>query len=419
MQTEADSLAIVRRHMSASLAAGYKLTGSGAEEVGAEGAIVRLSDGREVVDFGSYGIGLLGHRHPDVVAAVARQLETMPSATRALPNAAVASFVTELIERCGGPPLERVWLGSDGADAVEVAVKLARRRTGRPRVLAVEQGFHGKTLGALALTWNPAFRTGLESQLADVTHVSRDDRDAVAREVAAGDVAALVFEPVQGEGGVRPIDGALLARWASDLRAAGAYLISDEIQAGLGRCGPFSPSVAAGLEPDAVLLGKALGGGLMPLSAVVATADLHKPLARNPTWHSSTFGGHPLACAAGSAALPALDGLSGRAAELARAIERALRTLAAEHPRVVTDVRGVGLMWGLELAGPGLASTVLTDLGRRGLLVSPCLSSVTTIRLLPPMVTTDDQLARAVELLALALEGAEEMAAEASPATPG
>ncbi|MGC9665094.1 aspartate aminotransferase family protein [Planosporangium sp. 12N6] len=417
-----DVYGVIRRHVSPGLALGGKLVGRGAHEVAATGATVRLSDGRELVDFGSYAVTLLGHRYGPVVDAVSAQLAVLPTATRALANPTVAAFVEELVGRCG-PGLDRVWLGSDGADAVEVALKLARRGTGRPRVLAVDGAFHGKTLGALAVTAAPEFRAGLTGTalagvLAPVTHIPRDDAGAVAREARAGDVAALIIEPVQGEAGARPLDAGVVRRWAADARTAGAFLISDEIQAGLRRCGPFSVAVDAGWRPDAVLFGKALGGGVLPLSAAVGTAELFAPLIADPTWHSATFGGHPLSCAAGRAALRAVDELAERADDLGTRFGRALHDLAAGHPTLVTEVRGRGLLWGVDVASPALAGSVLVELADAGLLVSPCLSSRRTIRLLPPMVTTPAELARALDALATAFAATERFAAaESSAAT--
>jgi putrescine aminotransferase len=407
-----DVYGIVRRHISPGLALGYKMVGHGAHEVSAAGATVRLSDGRAVVDFGSYAVTLLGHGCPPVVEAVATQLATMPTATRALANPTVAAFVEELLSRFDNG-LSRVWLGSDGADAVEVALKLARRASGRTRILAVEGAFHGKTLGALAATASPNFRAGLETVLAPATHLARDDAGAVAREVAAGDVAALVIEPIQGEAGARPLDPAVVARWAADARAAGAFLISDEIQVGLRRCGPVSLAVEAGWQPDAVLFGKALGGGILPISAAVGTDELFQPLVDDPTWHSATFGSHPLSCAAGRASLAAIDRYADRGAEVGARFEQALRDLAAAHPALVTDVRGRGLLWGVDFATPAMAGSVLVELADAGLLVSPCLSSRQTIRLLPPMVTTPAELDRAVEALATAFAATEKFVADA------
>ena len=392
------TLARIGQHISPGAALSAKVLGGGAVEASAAGATVLLSDGRSLLDFGSYGVTLLGHRHPTVLASIVEALEGMPTATRILPNPTVAAFAAELADRCG-EPLRRVWLGSDGSDVVEVALKLARRSSGRMRVLVAEGAFHGKTMGALALTTNPAFRTGLEPLLGWVSQLQRDDPDAVRRETARGDVAALVFEPIQGEAGVRPLGLDVLCHWVADAHAAGAFAISDEIQVGLGRCGPFSPSIAAGLEPDAVLLGKALGGGLMPLSAMVATETLAAPLVTDPTWHTTTFGGHPLACAAGRAALGAIDEAAANGAAIGAILSPNLEALAGKHADVIAEVRGEGLIWGLEFATPGAAGAALIEISRRGLLVSPCLSSNRTIRLLPPIVTSPAQVEEALKIL--------------------
>jgi putrescine aminotransferase len=396
------TLARLKRHVSPGAALGFKVLGGGATEETASGATVVLSDGRRLLDFGSYGVTLLGHRHPAILAALADELEQMPTATRSLANPTVAAFAAEVVERCGDS-LQRVWLGSNGSDVVELSLKLARRRSGRMRILVVEGAFHGKTLGALSLTTNPVFRAGLEPLLGEVSELPREDPEAVLRETARGDVAALVFEPIQGEAGVRPLDPAVLQRWAADAHAAGSFVISDEVQVGLGRCGPFSPSIAAGLEPDAVLLGKALGGGLMPLSAMVATDVLAAPLIADPTWHTMTFGGHPLGCAAGRAALVALEEAAVHGAKVSEMLRAGLGALSGDHPDTIVEVRGTGLIWGIEFSTAGTAGAALLELARRGLLVSPCLSAISTIRLLPPMVVSADQVEQGLEILAATL----------------
>jgi putrescine aminotransferase len=404
---------LMRSHVSPVLALGAELFGQGAIEVEAEGAVVRLSDGREMIDFGSYGLALLGHRNPDVLDAVRDQMERMTVTTRTLASETVARFVAELVGRVGGS-LDGVWLGSGGAEVVEAAVKLARKSSGRQRVLAVRGAFHGKTLGALALTWEPEARAGLEPLLGHVTHIDPTDPAAVRTEVAAGDVAALIVEPIQGESGVHPLDTEVWRRWADDAKAAGAYVISDEVQVGLHRCGPLSMALAAGIPTDALLLGKALGGGVMPLSALLATEELHRPIAESPTWHSSTFQLQPLSCAAGRASLRAIEKLTPRGEELGQRLDRALDTLAREHDGLIAEVRGVGLMRGVAFATAEVGGTTLMGLSQRGLTVSPCLSSPETIRLLVPMVTTDAQLDRAFEIFSETLTT---IAVELAPAS--
>jgi putrescine aminotransferase len=393
-----DAIAVLKRHFSPGAALAAKVAGMGAIEAEAGGATVTLSNGRRLLDFGSYGVTLLGHRHPAVVTALTREMERVPTATRLLANPTTTAFAVELLKRYDGS-LSRIWLGSDGSDAVEASLKLARRRTGRMRILSVEGAFHGKTLGALALTTGPSFRAGLDPLLKEVTHLCPEDPLAVRKEVSRGDVAAVIFEPVLGEGGVRPLDPSILRRWVDDIHAAEGFAISDEVQTGLGRCGMFSPSMSAGLEPDGVLLGKALGGGLMPLSAVVATESLAAPMVADPTWHTCSFGGHPLACAAGLATLATLPEVQPHAQEVGAVLGRGLTVLAENHGDAIKDVRGAGLMWGIELASPGAAGVALIELAHRGLLLSPCLSSDRTLRLLPPMVTSEEQVDQALEIL--------------------
>lgn len=392
----------VRTHLSPSLAVAGKLAGSGAVEVAAQGCRVSLSDGRAVLDFGSYAVTLLGHRYPTVVAAVEAQLHTMPTATRTLANPVVAAAAARLVAHLGGV-LPRVYFGLNGADAVETATKLARWRTGRPRLLAVEGGYHGKSLGALALTHHERFRDGLGDVLGPTTHLRPDDPDAVAREVRRGDVAALVAEPVQGENGVVPLDPALLRRWCADAREAGSMVIADEIQCGLGRYGAASVALDAGLPVDALLLGKPLGGGVVPVSAVLATDDLFQPLTRDPSRHTATFGGHPLCLAAVPAALDAITALLPGRSALSERLGAGLARLSQTFPTLVGAVRGGGLMWGVDFTSPAVAGEVLTGVLRRGLLVSPCLSRPTTLRLLPPLVAGPDEIDEALAILEASL----------------
>lgn len=394
-----------RAHLAPGMALGQKITGGGAVEVSAAGAVVTLSNGRQVLDFGSYAVTLLGHLHPQVVAAVQHQLTQMSTSTRVLANPVTSALAARLVELLMPSRLNRVWLGQNGTDAVEVAMKLARLRTGRSRILAVTGGYHGKSLGSLAATWSPRYRRGMESILGPVTHVSPTDAEAVGREMTRGDVAALIFEPIQGESGVVPISPAVLRRWSADAHAGGAFVIADEIQTGLWRAGSVSlaldPEYA--LDPDAVLLGKPLGGGVLPLAAAICSDDLYAPLAAEPFIHATTFSGHPLTCAAGLAGISALQSISERSAGIETLIGLPLLDLAAEFPDLISEVRGRGLFWGLEMTSSAIAGTVLTELFDGGLMVSPCLGRPEVLRLLPPIIATDHQIADAVDILARAL----------------
>ncbi|MGW4652532.1 aspartate aminotransferase family protein [Kitasatospora sp. NPDC004289] len=392
----------LRRHLSAKLALTGSFAGRGAVEEAAEGARVTLSDGRRVLDFGSYAVTLLGHRHPEVLAAVRRQLDTMPTATRSLANPVAARAAGLLAAHLGGA-LPKVHFGLNGSDAVEVAVKLARLATGRDRVLAVRGGFHGKSLGALALTHSPLYRVGLRGCAVEVAHLDPDDPQALARELATGPVAALVFEPVQGENGAVPLPPEVLRTWCAAAVEHGAMVIADEIQCGLRRCGEPSLALALGLPVDGVLLGKPLGGGVVPLSALVCSERLYARLDADPFLHSATFGGHPLSCAALPPALELTERLAGHGRTLSARLDDGLARLRARHPEAVREVRGLGLLRGVDLDTPARAGAMVLELAARGLLVSPCLGRPTTIRLLPPLVATEAELAEGLGLLDAAL----------------
>jgi len=395
----------LRRHQSPKLALTGKIAGQGAVESSALGARVTLSDGRDVLDFGSYAVALLGHRHPRVVEAVGRQLDVMPMSTRSLANPVVAQAAARLADYLGGA-LPKIYFGLNGADAVEVAVKLARLATGRERVLAVTGGYHGKTLGALSLTHSPLFRAGLRGCVVDVVHLDPNDPHAVREQMSAGPVAAVVFEPVQGENGAVPLPTDVLRQWCEDAHAHGAFAIADEIQCGLRRCGERSVALADGLPVDAVLVGKPLGGGVMPLSAVACTQELYQPLEKDPFLHSATFGGHPLSCAALPAALDAVEELAERGRKLSDRLVDGLRELGERHPRVMSGYHGRGLLWGIDFTTPAAAGEVVVSLANNGLLVSPCLGRPTTVRLLPPLVTTDAELDAGMDILDTALTAA-------------
>jgi putrescine aminotransferase len=387
-----------RRHFSLMSTVAGRLAGGGAVEVSATGSRVLMSDGRSVLDFGSYAVPLLGHRHPAVVDAVMGQLQAMPTATRTLTNPVAVAAAARLAGYLGGA-LPRVYFGLNGADAVEAAVKLARLASGRTKVLAVRGAYHGKSLGALALTHHPRFRAGLHDCLAEVVHLDPADPDAVAREVSRGPAAALVFEPVQGENGVVHLDVDVLRAWCASAIGSGAFVIADEVQSGLRRCGERSVALAEGLPVDAVLLGKSLGGGVMPLSAMVCGDRLFAPLASDPVVHTATFSGHPLACSALPATLDAIEELADRGRRIAEVMAAGLAAVAIDRPDVVGEVRGRGLLWGVDFLSPQVAADVLARLPLAGLLVSPCLSSPATLRLLPPLVATDEDLDSALDIL--------------------
>ena len=389
-------LADAAEHMVPGLSDRQRVIAGGAYEVSADGAVVHLSNGRTVLDFGSYAVTLFGHRPAPVLDMVRTALDQMPTGTRLLANPYPVRLAQRLATTIAPGILSRVSLGLNGSDAVETAIKLAIARTRRSAILAVDGGFHGKSMGALAATSDADRRRPVEGFLGDVRHIPWK-REAVAEAARERPFAALIVEPVQGEGGGRAIPGELLRRWTRDAHAAGAYVIADEIQCGLRRCGHMSVAEYQHLGVDAVLLGKALGGGVLPLSAVVCSDDLFQPLIDDPYFHTSTFGGHPVCCAAGLAALELLDGLDERFIEAGRELTVMMAALRGIGPVVRSEA--IGLFGVLEFSTPAAAAMAVLQAGRRGLLMAPCLTAPSVARLLPPVVTTSAQFADATSTL--------------------
>ncbi len=359
-----------------------------------EGVHLRGADGTEYLDFGaSYGCAPVGHAHPDVVDAATEQLERLPFVQASYPVAARDALYDRLAaaapDGCGN-----VWLCNSGTEAVEAALKFARSATGRADVVAAKRGFHGRTMGALSATWKRQYREPYEPLLADVTFVPYGDSDALA-DAVDDETAAVILEPVQGEGGVRPAPEGYLAAAREAADDAGAALVLDEVQTGLGRTGGLWACERRGVVPDALTVGKGLASGL-PAAATLC-ADR---LADGAGPHGSTYGGGPVVAAAAAATLDVLadEGLAANAARVGEHLRTELR--AADLP--VRAVRGEGLLVGVEVRRG--ATRVLRDLAvEHALLALPAGRSV--VRLLPPLSVTEAHADRVVEALAAVLDG--------------
>ncbi|MFC7448319.1 aspartate aminotransferase family protein [Rhodococcus daqingensis] len=358
-------------------------------EIEAHGAIVRTSDGRELIDCGGYAVFLLGHTHPAVVEAVSRQLHTNPLATRLLLDPLHAGAARAL---CGIAPegLDKVFFTNSGAEATELAIKLARAN-GKTALMTMRRGFHGKTLGALSVTANDRYQS-IFRPLFDVDVIDFGDLTALEQQLrqCAGR-GALFVEPIQGEGGVViPPPGYLSA--VADLCAQfGALLIVDEIQTGLGRCGSMWAHQPEVSRPDILLVGKALSGGVVPVAAVLATDEVFRPIGDDPTLHTSTFGGSPLASAAVIATVNTL--VADRIPEHAEEVGTRMLTGLREACRpwmdsLVREVRGRGLLIGIEFERPDLVAEVGSVLLSHGVIVNHSLNNHGVLRLTPPAVIT-------------------------------
>jgi acetylornithine aminotransferase len=343
------------------------------------GSLVWDDQGREYVDLvGGIAVNLLGHAHPAVVEAVGRQIATLGHVSNLVANEPAAELAERLLDLTGREG--RVFFCNSGAEANEAAFKLARR-TGRTSVVAAEGSFHGRTMGALALTGQPAKRAPFEPLPGGVMFVPYGDGPALRSAVGSWTAAAFL-EPILGEGGVVPAPEGYLATARAATSQHGALLVIDEVQTGLGRTGSWFASTE--LRPDVMTLAKGLGGGL-PLGACLAFDDAAELLA--PGQHGSTFGGNPVSCAAALAVLDTIEkeGLCERADALGQRLQRGIAGLA--HP-LVDEVRGAGLMLGIALTAP-VAASVEAAARDRGFLVNTVAPHV--VRLLPPLVLTDTQ----------------------------
>ena len=363
------------------------------------GAWLYDAAGRPYLDFISgVGVTSLGHAHPRVAAVLAEQAARLCHTSNLFHHPWQQSVVERLAQLTG---LDRVFLCNSGTEAVEACLKFARRywrSQGEERhdFVALERSFHGRTMGALSVTWDAHYRDPFAPLVGPVTFVSPGD-PAALDDAVTDRTAAVIVEPIQGEGGVRPLSREFAGAVMDACRRTGALLITDEVQCGLGRTGAAFAGPAIGLEPDLMAVGKALGAGF-PVAAALFNARV--AAAAQPGDHGSTYGGNALACRAALVFLEELmdGGLLEHVQRAGATLEDGLRALAERLPQI-TDVRGAGLMWGLEIDGNALAAV---DAARvLGLLVNR--TSDTVLRLLPPYVVSDGELARGLELLEASL----------------
>ena len=366
------------------------------------GAVVTDADGREYLDLlGGIAVNLLGHAHPAIIQAVSAQIATLGHVSNLYINEPAVALAEQLLGYLGAENA-RVLFGNSGAEANEAAFKIARR-TGRPTVIAAENSFHGRTMGALAMTGQPAKRTPFDPMPPGVQFVPYGDVAALERVVDA-DTAAVMLEPMMGEFGVVvPPEGYLAAAREITSRH-GALLMLDEVQTGMGRTGRFFAHQAAGITPDVVTLAKGLGGGL-PLGACIGIGAAGELLGLG--LHGTTFGGNPVCCAAALAVLATLrsDNLLARADALGKELSARIEGLG--HP-LVDHVRGAGLLLGVVLRAP-VAGAAESAAREAGFLINAARPDV--LRLAPPLVLTDDQAAGFVAALPAILDTAQESAA--------
>jgi len=364
-----------------------------------QGSILRDLLGREYIDcLGGYGIFSAGVNHPKVLKAVTDQIQRMALNSQELLEPWRAALGKVLAAITPGD-LQNSFFINNGTDAIEGAIKLARLYTRRTTFISTVGGFHGKSLGSLSLMGKASFREPFQSGLQDVRFVPYGDGDALAAELrrceAVGTrIAGVVLEPVQGEAGgvVPPAD--YLPRARELCTQYGALLIADEIQTGMGRTGRLWGVDHWQVVPDILCVGKSIGGGVMPLSAFISTPEIWEVLIPNPIIHSTTFGGNPLACAAGLAAVEVTleEDLPGQAASKGEFLLGELASLQQRYPAVLKQARGKGLLIGLEFPAQEIGWRVAAGLFKRGVLVAGTYANAQVIRIEPALGISMDLL---------------------------
>jgi putrescine aminotransferase len=364
-----------------------------------QGSILRDLLGREYIDcLGGYGIFSAGVNHPKVIEAVVNQMQRMALNSQELLEPWRAALAKVLAQVTPGE-LQNSFFINNGTDAIEGAIKLTRLYTHRSTFISTLGGFHGKSMGSLSLMGKASFREPFQSGLQDVRFVPYGDADALESEFRRCDevgvqIAGVVLEPVQGEAGgvVPPVD--YFPRARELCTRYGALLIADEIQTGMGRTGKLWGVDHWNIVPDIMCLGKSIGGGVMPLSAFISTAEIWEVMVPNPIIHSTTFGGNPLACAAGLAAIQVTleEDLPGQAAQKGDFLLRELDCLQQQYPQVLKEAHGKGLLVGMEFPTQEVGWKVASGLFKRGVLVAGTYSKAQVIRIEPALAIPMDLL---------------------------
>ncbi len=349
-------------------------------------------DGKEYVDcMGSYGVALLGHCHPKIVAAIKAQAEQLICCHASLYNDKRSQFLQKLTA-ITPEGLNKAFLSNSGAESIECAIKLARKYTGKPEIIAMMGGFHGKTMGALSATWDKKYREPFLPLVPEFKHVPPDNLEKV-KDIISEKTAAVLLEPIRGEGGVRmPPDGYLqgLRQLCNERNV---LLIFDEVQTSFGRTGKLFGCQNWAVTPDIMTMAKPFAGGL-PIGITVAKENVMSSFKVGE--HSTTFSGGPLVCAAGCAAIDALveESLPEQAATKGKYLKAQLETLQSKH-KIVKEVRGIGLLLGMELRFD--VFNIVQKCAQNGVLILDAGRNV--LRFLPPIVITMEQIDRTIVVL--------------------
>lgn len=402
--TSMNAFELYEHHINPGLAGLLRFTGLDKVESHAEGVHVWDTEGKRYLDFlGLYGTLALGHRHPRVVQAVKAQLDKMPMSVRVMVSEPTARLAAKLAEIAPGP-LEMVFFCNSGTEAVEAALKFARFYTRKPGFITTQGGYHGKTMGALSVTPKEHYQLPARPLVPGVTVVPFGDAQAIENAIGP-DTAAVIVEPIQGEGGIRVPPEGYLREVRRVTREKGVLMIADEVQTGLGRTGRLWAVDWEEVEPDILTSAKALGGGVMPIGATLCRPEILQIYKTEPLIHSTTSGGNPLACAAGLAAIEVTleQDLPSRALELGQYLIASLQQLWKAYPEFIQEVRGRGLMVGLEFTDADIGGLVVAELATRGVLTAFGLNNPKVVRLEPPLIVEKPHIDEGVAALGEAL----------------
>ncbi len=384
----------------------WPVKGAVVEWIG-EGCLLRDVAGREFIDcLGGFGIFALGHRHPKVIAAVKAQMDRLALHSQWMLNPRSADAARRLAEITPGNLRKTFWC-STGTESVEGALKLARLYTGKSNFISTINSFHGKTLGSLSVTGRDLFRKPF-LPLLEATFVPYGDAEALEKAIDDR-TAAVILEPIQGEGGViiPPDDYLPVVRRICTER--GVLMLLDEVQTGLGRTGKMFGCNHSGVVPDIMCLGKAISGGVIPCAAFHTTDEIFSSFHPNPFYHTSTFGANPMATTAAAASIQTLqeENLIARSAEMGDYFIFGLKQLHERFPKIIRDVRGRGLLIGVEIVDAKVGASLAQRMFDRNVLIAYTLNKPEVIRIEPPLIITS-------ELIDLALERFEESLREES-----
>src|SRR2546425_7061295 len=362
-----------------------------------EGCILRDVHGREFVDcLGGFGIFALGRRHPCVIAAVKAQMDRLALHSQELLNPIAADAARRLAEITPGELRKTFWCSS-GTEAVEGALKLARLYTGKSKFISTINSFHGKTFGSLSVTGRDLFRKPF-LPLLDATFVPYGDAGAIAAAID-DETAAVILEPIQGEGGVIVPSDDYLPAVRQICTERGVLMLLDEVQTGLGRTGKMFGCNHSGVVPDIMCLGKAISGGVIPCAAFHTTDEIFNSFHPNPFYHTSTFGANPMATTAAAATIQTLqeENLVARSAEIGDYFKAGLEQLHQRYPEIIRDVRGRGLLIGVEIVDARVGESLAQRMFDRNVLIAYTLNKPEVIRIEPPLIITRDLIDTALE----------------------